>query len=141
MTAVDTVIQPGEQIPDDVTRVEDRAKDVWAAADDHWNLVVYKGDPVTDSCSGLPADLLSVQWGPLTVTAVREQPIDTPEESAAIVNANLRAMGAQGLESAAEPPACPAHGPHPHGEATCLDCPICRPPAAESEPVDEDGTR
>lgn len=31
------------------------------------------------------------------------------------------------LSGMEEPASCPAHGAHPHGGATCLDCPTCRP--------------
>lgn len=76
MTEIGFVIQPGESIPDDVTRVVDCQTDSWARNGDRWQLANSEDTNVYPPTS--------VQhYAPLTVTAVREpERKPFPEEAA-----------------------------------------------------------
>lgn len=71
MVLVGDIIDIGESIPDDVTRVTDREGDGWARVGDGIPDGVWQCDKgqLEDVRSG---DILAFEWGPLTVTAVRE---------------------------------------------------------------------
>jgi hypothetical protein len=120
-STVGDVIQPGQPIPDDVTGVSDADDDTWTVTDGRWTCEATLESRLAARFKGWSADQLVAKHGPLTVTAVREQPAEPDIAHEAPVQ-----------------PTCPAHGAHPHRiGATCLDCPICRPPA-EPEPQQAD---
>jgi hypothetical protein len=67
MTEIKYVIEEGRQIPSDVTRVTDRQGDAWSLlGPDLWRC------DKSDIGSNVDGDHLRFEWGPLTVTAVRE---------------------------------------------------------------------
>jgi hypothetical protein len=63
---------------------------------------------------------------------------DIWEESTSVTErAGSSNCGACRAAADEEPTPCPSHGAHPHwNDATCLDCPICRPPADASVLLD-----
>lgn len=82
------------------------------------------------------------------VAEAEQEPAAEPEgarDSGGFLRLKGTATGDNQLDPLpAAQPTCPAHGAHPHngpgvvnGGAVCLDCPICRPPAAEPQPESE----
>lgn len=71
ITEIGFIIQPGESIPDDVIGVRDVNRYLWEHRPTGW------WGPRAQS---LPGDLLVGKFAPLTVTAVRQQPTDEPDE-------------------------------------------------------------
>jgi hypothetical protein len=74
VTAIDTILQPGEPIPDDVTEVRDADNDIWEL-DEHGTWLTP--DDAQNMIPGNP-----LRYGPLTVTAVREQPAEPEPQQA-----------------------------------------------------------
>ncbi|WP_433078955.1 hypothetical protein ACQP1P_38800 [Dactylosporangium sp. CA-052675] len=100
-TPIGTVIQPGESIPEDVTRVRDRADDTWEPEGFSWICTRYRGEVGMHGTSA-GGGTLSAAWGPLTVTAVREQPAEPARK-------------------------CPGCGGQPHVGLSCIDAGHVRP--------------
>lgn len=74
MTSVGDVIQTGQPIPDDVTAATDRDGASWAAGPTGWYCTKFWDAPPTSPAGSTTGDFVLSSWGPLTVTAVREQP-------------------------------------------------------------------
>lgn len=109
MTAKGDVIQPGQTIPEDVTGVDDIQCDGWTRVGALWALTRHAGE-LAEDLDPSPARFV-LQFTPLTVTAVREQP--------------------------AEPERKLIGPPHAHLDAPCTDAcyePVAPQPAAESVP-------
>jgi hypothetical protein len=77
MTSIDDVIQPGQPIPDDVTAATDRDGTSWAAGPSGWYCTEFWDAPPTSPWGFTTGDFVLSSWGPLTVTAVREQPAES----------------------------------------------------------------
>jgi hypothetical protein len=127
VTEIGYVIQPGEDIPEDVISVDDRARDGWALGDDDWVLVKYKGEVVVDHAPGLFPDFLSRRWGPLTVTAVREPgPAAEPQPDPVHYHADGADYTACRLDPWTEPeeenPDNWVHSTAEPGKVTCGEC-------------------
>ena len=75
MTDIGYVIAAGEDIPEDVTGVDDRVGDGWELRDEGWICTRYDNEYGRHS-SAHASGRLSREWGPLTVSAVREQPAE-----------------------------------------------------------------
>jgi hypothetical protein len=75
LAKVGDVIQPGESIPEGVSEVLDKGSDRWAWRESRgWYCLKYWEKPPPSASSGYLHDRnrLADNWGPLTVTAVRE---------------------------------------------------------------------
>lgn len=80
MVLVGDIIEAGQPIPAGAVAVDDKVGDGWAprpGSPGCWYCVRYDGEPY-DLSDTIQGDALSKNWGPLTVTAVRE-PEPAPE--------------------------------------------------------------
>jgi hypothetical protein len=77
LAVVGDVIQPGEDIPGNVTGVDDADRDRWTLGDHGWSLI--DAADRRGSYVNKMAAWVSRTFGPLTVTAVRDEPALEPK--------------------------------------------------------------
>jgi hypothetical protein len=82
MTSIDDVIQPGQPIPADVTEISDCDDDTWTLRGERWTCEAMLESSLAPRFKGWSPDQLVTKHGPLTVTAVREQPAEPEPQQA-----------------------------------------------------------